>query len=344
MTGEASRTVDRGNQGEAIARGVAVPARVVPSPTSISAEARAALDRLVEDDGRVRNAAYVMPEPHNVEAWTRMKAAADAQYAAAVTTLAGGVRATVETIRTGIATVHVATPADPFVVERAVIDLHGGALVFGGGTACIIGARMQADLHCVRSYGVDYRTPPEHPYPAGLDDCIAIYRYVLERHSPADVVVNGRSAGGNLAVAMLQRARNEGLPMPGGLVLLSPQVDLTESGDSFAVNGLVDVVLPGSLMSNNILYANGVALHDPCVSPLFGDLRGFPATFLQSGTRDLFLSNTVRMHRALRRVGVPAELHVFEAMPHGGFGGGTPEDQDLSDEVARFVQTVWTAD
>ncbi len=343
MSGDVSRTADQANQEQATARGVAVPARVVPLPASISAEARAALDRLVEDDGSVRNAAYVMPEPNDLEAWTRMKAAADAQYSAAVTTLAGRVRATVATIQTGTATVHVATPAEPFMAQRAVIDLHGGALVFGGGTACIVGAQMQADQHGVLSYGIDYRTSPEHPYPAALDDCIAIYRYVLDRHAPAHIVVNGRSAGGNLAVAMLQRARNEGLPMPGGLVLLSPQIDLTESGDSFAVNRLVDVVLPGSLMSNNLLYANGVALDDPGVSPLFGDLRGFPAAFLQSGTRDLFLSNTVRMHRALRRVGVPAELHVFEAMPHGGFGGGTPEDEDLSDEIARFVRTVRTA-
>lgn len=87
----------------------------------------------------------------------------------------------------------------------------------------------------------------------------------------------------------------------------------------------------------NLLYANGADLRDPLVSPLFGDLSGFPPTLLQSGTRDLFLSTTVRLHRALRRAGVAAELHVFEAMPHGGFGGGTPEDAELRAEVTGFV-------
>ncbi|CUX70646.1 Esterase (fragment) [Agrobacterium sp. NCPPB 925] len=77
------------------------------------------------------------------------------------------------------------------------------------------------------------------------------------------------------------------------------------------------------------------------LSPLFGDLRGFPPTFLQTGTRDLFLSNTVRMHRALRKAGVETELHVFEAMPHGGFMGGTPEDQELEAEIHRFVMANW---
>ena len=132
-----------------------------------------------------------------------------------------------------------------------------------------------------------------------------------------------------------------GVPSPAGLVLLSPQVDLTESGDSFQINQMVDLVLPGSLMRNNVLYAGGADLSHPYLSPLFGDLTGFPPTFLQSGTRDLFLSNAGRMHRALRRASVDAELHVFEAMPHGGFQGNTPEDREMAAEVCRFVKANW---
>lgn len=180
--------------------------------------------------------------------------------------------------------------------------------------------------------------PPDDPFPAALDDCVAAYRYALERHAPERIVVGGRSAGGNLAAALLLRARDEGLPMPAGLVLLSPQLDLTESGDSFEVNRLVDVVLPGSLLPSSRLYAAAADLQQPYLSPLFGDVTGFPPTFIQSGTRDLFLSNAARMHRALCRAAVPAELHVFEAMPHGGFMGGTPEDRELNEAVARFVR------
>ena len=322
-------------------QGVVVDRRIVPFPTSISAPARAALQRLVGDDGIPVHALYAMPDPTDHDGWIRMKAAVDAQYAASVEGLAGGLHARVETIRTGGAVVHVATPGTIARADCAYIDLHGGALVFGGGQACRAGAQMQADAHGVRCYAVDYRTPPEHPYPAALDDCMAAYRHVLERHAPGNIVIGGRSAGGNFAAAMLLRARDEGLPLPAGLVLLSPQVDLTESGDSFATNHTIDVVLPGSLMASNLLYANGADLAAPLVSPLFGDLTGFPATFLQTGTRDLFLSSTVRMHRALLRAGVAAELHVFEAMPHGGFMGGTPEDRELADAIARFVEARW---
>jgi acetyl esterase/lipase len=105
---------------------------------------------------------------------------------------------------------------------------------------------------------------------------------------------------------------------------------------------MVDVMLPGSLLAANLLYANGTDPAHPYLSPLFGDLTGFPPTFIQSGTRDLFLSNAVRMHRGLRRAGTAAELHVFEAMPHGGFMGETPEDLELAGEVARFVREIWS--
>lgn len=323
-------------------KGVAVQSRLIPFPSSISAEARASLERLVNDDGVPLNALYTMPLPNDHAGWMKVKAAADGQYAAAVKGLAGSLRAGVETIRTGGVTIHLATPETMVEPDRAYLDFHGGALVFGGGEACRAQARMQADQHKALCYGVDYRMPPEHPYPAALDDAMAAYRFVLERHAPSRIVIGGRSAGGNLAVAMLLRARDEGLPLPAGLVLLSPEVDLTESGDSFQVNQTVDVVLPGSLMRSNELYAGGADLSHPYLSPLFGDFSGFPPTFLQSGTRDLFLSNAVRMHRALRRANVDAELHVFEAMPHGGFQGNTPEDQELAAEASRFVKALWT--
>src|SRR6185503_14414049 len=119
----------------------------------------------------------------------------------------------------------------------------------------------------------------------------------------------------------------------------SPEVDLTESGDSFTTNLGIDHVL-GLLMQTNLLYANGHDLGHPHLSPLFADVTGFPPTFIQAGTRDLFLSNAVRMHRKLRNAGLDAELHVWEAMPHGGFGGATPEDLEIRLEIRRFLDRL----
>jgi acetyl esterase/lipase len=153
--------------------------------------------------------------------------------------------------------------------------------------------------------------------------------------------VGGSSSGGNLAAAMLLRARDDGLPLPAAAVLLTPEADLTESGDTFQTNAGVDTMLRGGT-PQRLLYAGGHDLASPGLSPLFGDFtKGFPPTLLASGTRDLYLSNTVRMHRALRAAGVPAELHVLEAAPHGGFLGLAPEDHELLREVRRFVDAHW---
>jgi acetyl esterase/lipase len=217
------------------------------------------------------------------------------------------------------------------------LDIHGGGLVIGGGELCARMSLPGALRRNMITWSADYRMPPRHPYPASLDDCMTVYRRVLEERDPADVIVGGSSAGGNLAAALLLRAGDEGLPMPAAVVLMTPEVDLTESGDTFTTNLGIDNVL-GLLMQTNLLYANGEDLAHPYLSPLFGDVSGFPPTFLQTGTRDLFLSNTVRFHRKLRAAEVEAELHVWEAMPHGGFGGRSPEDADMAAEVGRFIQ------
>jgi len=244
-----------------------------------------------------------------------------------------------ETLAVDGITVYVLTPEgiepdDP----RVYLDIHGGALITGSGESCRAMGAMVAIRYQMPTWSVDYRMPPDHPYPAALDDCIGVYRRLLREHRPEQLAVGGSSAGGNLAAALVLRARDEGLPMPAATVLSSPEADLTESGDSFRSNLGVDTVLTESLMPANLLYAGGYDLEDPLLSPLFADFsRGFPPTFLSTGTRDLFLSNTVRLHRALRNAGIPAELHVMEAGPHGGFFGSSPEDAEIGREAQRFI-------
>jgi acetyl esterase/lipase len=240
----------------------------------------------------------------------------------------------------GVRTYVVRAPDVPNDASTPIyLDIHGGALISGGGEACRSMASGGALTSGMIHWAVDYRMPPLHPYPAPLDDCMTVYRRLLTERDPADIIVGGGSAGGNLSAALIARAKDEGLPMPAGLVLMTPEVDLTESGDSFTTNLGLDNILSGSLMPANLLYANGHDLAHPYISPLFADVTGWPTTFIQAGTRDLFLSNAVRMHRKLRSAGVDAELHVFEAMPHGGFGGA-PEDLEMAAERRRFLDRV----
>jgi acetyl esterase/lipase len=233
----------------------------------------------------------------------------------------------------------VAPPALDPGDRRVYLDPHGGAFIQGGGQLCRFVGMMMARRFGMRTWALDYRMPPDHPFPAALDDCVAAYSALLERADPSQVVVGGTSAGGNLAAALALRARDEGLPSPAATILLTPALDLTLAGDTWSTNFGVDTVLVRRTGGPE-LYAAGHDLRDPYLSPLFGDFsKGFPPTFLASGTRDVLLSDTVRMHRALRRAGVAAELHVLEAAPHGFFGGQAPEDRELDEEVRRFIAT-----
>jgi epsilon-lactone hydrolase len=311
-----------------------VPARSIPVPRSVSPAAAAVLSA-----GQF--AAGESPALDDPDAWRALADATNPMLAQMFTAQAGDFRHSVEEIEVGACRVFVISPDDlALAAERFVyLDVHGGALHLGGGDACRAMGVVTASQVGVRTWSVDYRMPPDHPYPAALDDCVAVYRALLEDHRPDEIVIGGKSAGGNIAAATILRARDEGLPLPAAAVLITPEVDLTESGDTFQTNLGIDAVLLTSLMPANLLYAGGHDLAHPYLSPLFGDfMRGFPPTLLQAGTRDLFLSNTVRMHRALRAAGVEAELHVFEAMPHGGFFGA-PEDAELDAEIRRFVAT-----
>ena len=313
-----------------------VPAREIPIPSSVSPEAQAVLSV-----GFTQASGY--PDLADLEGWRAMIKAQDEMLLPMMSERASRLDVEVEDIEVDGVSVYVLTPRGTADDDRRVyLDIHGGALIMGGGEVCRAMGITSITRAGSRVWAVDYRMPPDHPFPSPLDDCIAAYRALLEVREPHEIVVGGASAGGNLAAALILRARDEGLPLPAAAVLLTPELDLTESGDSFQTNLGVDTVLARSLMPANLLYAAGRDLADPYLSPLFGDFtKGFPPTLLACGTRDLFLSNTVRMHRALRAAGVDAELHVQEAAPHGGFFGAAPEDEELDREVRRFVAERW---
>jgi epsilon-lactone hydrolase len=298
-----------------------------PVPSSVSEQAQRFLAQKATVDSTV-------PPLEDVEGWVRRIEATD-RY---IVERFSGVEFPVVVDDTEIAGVHtfiVRAQDVPAESTSIYLDIHGGGLTSGAGEACRLMSSAGAMTTGMTQWAVDYRMPPLHPYPAPLDDCLAVYRHLLGQRPLEDIFVGGGSAGGNLAAALMVRARDEGLPLPAALVLLTPEIDLTESGDSFQTNLGIDNVL-GNLMPANLLYANGHDLAHPYLSPLFADVAGFPPTFLQTGTRDLYLSNTVRMHRKLRDAGVEAELHVFEAMPHGGFAGA-PEDIEVRMELRRFL-------
>jgi monoterpene epsilon-lactone hydrolase len=320
-----------------------VPARDIPVPASVSPEAQAVLAM-----GPL-GPAPEWPAPDDVEGWKAIVALGDqgtlamADADGPMSALWSGDAATqLEERDLGAFPVYVVTAEGvEDGDERVYLDIHGGAWLFGGGEVCRMTARAAARRFGARVWSVDYRMPPEHPFPAALDDCFTAYRQLLEERRAEQIVVGGGSAGANLAAALIVRARDEDLPLPAGVVLETGAFDLTAAGDSFRTNMGLDTVLTGDFSPAMALHAGGEDRRHPYISPLFADLTGFPPAILATGTRDLLLSDNVRMHRALRAAGCAAELHVWEAASHGGFLGAAPEDQDRSAELRRFAEEHW---
>ena len=227
--------------------------------------------------------------------------------------------------------------------KRVALYVHGGGYVFKSALdACAL--RMARLLH-MPVYSIEYRLAPEHPFPAGLNDCMAVYRSFEDRLRAGNVVVFGGSAGGGLALAMLLRAKRDGLPMPAALGLFSPWSDLSRTGDSYYANEGRDPILRwgGNLEYFANAYAGDRDRSDPLLSPIHGDLGGFPPTLIVTGTRDLFLSNAVRLSRAMRLAGTDAELRVWEGMFHGfDLMPDLPEGEQARAEMAEFLVRAGT--
>ena len=312
--------------------------RFVPVPKTISPEAQAVLA------GPLSPLADVVPgSPEawkaliaeiNASTWTNLIQPALARYPV-----------TIERREIAGVPVAVVTPQSRLAKannRRIILNIHGGAYIVNGGRNAVLEAIPIASLLRTPVVAVDYRMPPDHPFPAALDDTFAVYRALIRGQDRRRVGVYGTSAGGGLTTAMLLRARAEGLPMPGAVALVSPWSDIGPVGDSLGTNAVIDPTLvqyDGLLRAAAELYAAGTDLRDPRVSPVYGQFgRWFPPTLLLSGSRDLLLSGTTRLQRRLVHSGVETELQLFEAMWHDfPVSFGVPEAAEGWQVVARFL-------
>lgn len=229
----------------------------------------------------------------------------------------------------------------PAHANQIIYNLHGGGYVYGPGESGMAEAILMAGIGGYKVIAVDYRMPPDAPYPAAMDDAMAGYKAVLAMTDAKHVGVVGTSTGGGMALALMLRAKTEGVPLPAAIAPGTPWSDMTETGDTYKTNEWVDNVLVsygGYLSHAAALYAAGHDLKDPQLSPIYGDLTGLPPAILTSGTRDLFLSNTVRTHRKLRRAGVEASLNIYEGLSHAQylFDPSASETREVFGDITTF--------
>jgi acetyl esterase/lipase len=228
------------------------------------------------------------------------------------------------------------TPADRR--DRVLINLHGGG--FNSDSGSLTETVPIADLTKTKVIAVLYRLAPEHPFPAAVDDAIAVYREVLKTYKPQKIAIYGTSAGAILTGEVAVKIKQLGLPLPGALGIFSGLGDFDHVGDSqamYALGGLSGHLDPPAAPPMDKEYVGETNPRDPVLSPLYADLHGMPPTLFITSGRDMLLSGTTILHRAFLRDGVDARLVVFEALPHAFWNNPElPESKEADGIMATF--------
>jgi monoterpene epsilon-lactone hydrolase len=237
------------------------------------------------------------------------------------------------------------TPLDTPVANRdlVLINLHGGG--FNSDSGSLIEGDPICNLTRIKVVSIYYRLAPENPFPAPVDDVVAVYQELLKTHQPNDIAIFGTSAGAILTAEVAVKLKQLKLPEPAALGLFSVLADYSRTPDShqlFTLNGFPGALKPqdpNSLRGSDE-YARNTDRRDPVLSPIFADLQGLPSTLLVSSTRDLLLSDTALFHRALLHAEVDAQLVVFEALPHAfWYHFEFPETTEALHLMSKFFLT-----
>jgi monoterpene epsilon-lactone hydrolase len=220
--------------------------------------------------------------------------------------------------------------------------LHGGAFAMGGLNSHRDLASQFAQRAQIRLLMLDYRLAPEHPFPAALDDVLAVYRALLAQGIPAQrLLLGGDSAGGNLALGTAQAIQAQGLASPAALVLFSPWLDLTGHSPTRQANAASDVMLSQQLLDEAAaLYAPGLPLDDARLSPLFGPLAGLPPCLMVASSAEILIDDARRLKQLLLAAGGQVELLEWANTPHAFpvMARYLPEGRAALDQTARFIR------
>jgi acetyl esterase/lipase len=310
------------------ADGTAHLTRVVPMPRTISPEAQKWLASLTQ---RKRGPQTLEQRRASTDEW-RKRQSAEARRLFPVDLQ--------ETTTAGVRTDIITPRQPPKAHEKLVlINLHGGG--FNSDSGSLIEGVPIANLAKIKVVSVYYRLAPENPFPAAVDDVVAVYKELLKTYEPKNIGIFGTSAGAILTGESAVRIKQLGLPLPGALGEFSTMADFSRPSDSrqlFSLDGFPGDMNPtDAAHPPNNEYPAQTDRRDPVLSPIFADLKGMPATLLVTSTRDLLLNDTCTFHRALLRAGDDARLVVFDALPHAfWYHFELPETQEALNLMAKF--------
>ena len=231
-------------------------------------------------------------------------------------------------------------PPKVTVEDAVILHLHGGAYVSGGMLQCRALISPICAFSGIRAVTFSYHLAPKYPYPAQLNDAYRAYTFLLGSGYPArKIALVGESAGGNLALELALRLRDEGKELPGAIALLSPWVDLAQTGSSYSALADLDATLDaGELMKNAIDFAGcKERLRDLDISPVYADFTGFPPVLIHCGTHEILLSDSEKLEHVMLRDKVDAKLFRWAGMCHVFQAFGFEESKAANRQIGQFI-------
>lgn len=308
------------------AQGTAHVTRVVPVPRTVSPEAQKFLARQVPDQAPPQSVAERRAGLDRGEARHRVEWSRICPNHIENSTIAG-------------VPVRLVTPddLDPANRDKVLLNLHGGG--FNADSGSYSETIPIAGFTKMKVVAVLYRLAPEHPFPAAVDDAVAVYKALLKTYKPNHIVIYGTSAGAMLTGEVAVELKKLGLPLPAALGIFSATGDFARAGDTealFSVSGLAGHLDPPAKVHDSY-YVGNTDPRNPVLSPVYADLHGMPPTLFVSSTRDMLLSGTSNLDRAFLRAGDQTQLVVFDAFPHAfWYNPGLPEAIEANHIMANF--------
>jgi len=299
--------------------------RVVPLPQGLSPEAKAWLSRPVMTDANV---------PQTL---AQRRAGQDLSQSRHRDELLKIFPVKVQDSTVAGVPVREVMPATIRHTDRVLICLHGGG--FNADSGSYSESIPVAGLTGVRVVSVLYRLAPEHPFPAGVEDVVAVYKELLKTYKPSRIGIFGSSAGAGLTLQAAVRMKQLQMPMPAALGPFSAPASVIDGGDSrslYNTDGLRGYVpIPDGVLDAE--YVGKTDPHDPVLSPIYADLHTMPPTLFLTSERDLLLSATSALSRAFVRAGNQSQLIVFEGLPHCFWNNNAlPESREAWGYMANF--------
>jgi acetyl esterase/lipase len=307
-------------------------------PTTISPEARAIYEKLLPIAAAHRAETKI---PHSLAEFDARHDSDIARNEPSVLAALKALNIAVSESQLGGVTVVESTPPQYRDDHTILLHVHGGGFVLGSAKSSLGQDALMALATGKRILSIDYMVAPRGNWRIVTDQAVAVYKAVLAQgYSAKSIGMFGDSAGGNIVAASVFKLRDQGLPLPGALVLLSPCVDLNLNGDTETTLRDADPVLDFALNKAFLAaYAAPADMNNPYASPIYGDFKkGYPPVLIQAGTKELVLSDAVRLYQALKTAGGAAELDVYEGMAHvfQAYMTGAPEQHAAYAEAKRW--------